>query len=562
MRRAVRMSILAPVVMAVSVVGLILPQTAQAATKATAAVSPLAAFRGDGVGTTYTFTINNTSTAAESLGSVRVARPSPDWTITSCSGAPAGWTPSAPVAGSVCDYSSATGTGDNIAVNTSSSAFTLVATTTAGAADAKGLWTILVDANDTYNAGTNASKATGGPQAAVAYVWEITDATVTTTVKAIGSACPASVHSARASTRVTVAICGRNRGNLPATPVAANSTFQSNWGGNGTFASGSIPASSGNVVLANYTNTLVFPTVATGKFVITSIGSSATATSPKKAWLDWAATCTQTWTVDGVNGNDANAGDCTAPFKTITKATSVATSGQSISVKPATYDTALGETFPINVPAGVTIIGDVIHLGTQDIVSGSVNLGVGSAVLGLAITGVTTLANNSGIAYSVLKNPPADTNDTSKTCLNVNGTGVLITTVIAANCSTGAFVNMGKSAKIRNSFFILNNVGIRLVPKPLIGAGTNGIADLGTASDLGGNTLSCGINADLWSNKAAISAVGNKWDHNPPEQSALVSPVPLSGKDIVHGLAGSVNAAQSSLPPFDTSGCATLPLPI
>src|SRR5207302_11244620 len=49
----------------------------------------------------------------------------------------------------------------------------------------------------------------------------------------------------------------------------------------------------------------------------------------------------------------------TSPFKTITKAMTVATSGSTVQVAPGIYDTLNNnETFPIVVPAGVLLIAE------------------------------------------------------------------------------------------------------------------------------------------------------------------------------------------------------------
>ena len=62
--------------------------------------------------------------------------------------------------------------------------------------------------------------------------------------------------------------------------------------------------------------------------------------------------------VDAVNGDDdLGAGSAAAPYKTITKALSLARSGDVVTAMPGIYDTAIGETFPIDIPDGVTVQG-------------------------------------------------------------------------------------------------------------------------------------------------------------------------------------------------------------
>ncbi|EQA62903.1 LIC10774 family surface protein [Leptospira alexanderi] len=66
-----------------------------------------------------------------------------------------------------------------------------------------------------------------------------------------------------------------------------------------------------------------------------------------------------TYYVDALHGSDSNTGIAPSlPFKTITKAASLAASGDGILVAAGTYNTALGEVFPIKIADGVTILGD------------------------------------------------------------------------------------------------------------------------------------------------------------------------------------------------------------
>lgn len=59
--------------------------------------------------------------------------------------------------------------------------------------------------------------------------------------------------------------------------------------------------------------------------------------------------------VDAFDGNDDNAGSSSSPLKTISKALTVVGANGTIHVHAGTYDTALGETFPITVPSGVKL---------------------------------------------------------------------------------------------------------------------------------------------------------------------------------------------------------------
>jgi parallel beta-helix repeat protein len=72
-------------------------------------------------------------------------------------------------------------------------------------------------------------------------------------------------------------------------------------------------------------------------------------------------------------GSDGNPGTFAQPFKTITHAMAVASSGKTVRVMPGTYNTTTGEVFPIAIKSGVQLFGDVPNKGdglTPTLVSG------------------------------------------------------------------------------------------------------------------------------------------------------------------------------------------------
>ncbi|MBN2847910.1 MAG: cell wall-binding repeat-containing protein [Coriobacteriia bacterium] len=74
---------------------------------------------------------------------------------------------------------------------------------------------------------------------------------------------------------------------------------------------------------------------------------SAAAAAPADIW------------VSATTGSDTTGdGSAAAPFKTITKALSVAAAFDDIHVMPGTYNTALGETFPLDIPQHVSLLGE------------------------------------------------------------------------------------------------------------------------------------------------------------------------------------------------------------
>jgi len=63
--------------------------------------------------------------------------------------------------------------------------------------------------------------------------------------------------------------------------------------------------------------------------------------------------------VSATTGSDTTGdGSEATPYKTITKALSVAAAFDDVHVMPGTYDTALGETFPLDIPQHVSLLGE------------------------------------------------------------------------------------------------------------------------------------------------------------------------------------------------------------
>ncbi len=75
--------------------------------------------------------------------------------------------------------------------------------------------------------------------------------------------------------------------------------------------------------------------------------------------------------VNSSSGNDTATGSQNAPFKTITRATQVATAGATIRLAAGLYNAASGETFPIVIPADVIVTGDEAQKGKGTQITGS-----------------------------------------------------------------------------------------------------------------------------------------------------------------------------------------------
>jgi parallel beta-helix repeat protein len=75
--------------------------------------------------------------------------------------------------------------------------------------------------------------------------------------------------------------------------------------------------------------------------------------------------------VNPESGNDTANGSQQAPFKTITKALGRASAGFTIQLADGNYNTASGEQFPLNIPGGVSIVGNEAKKGSGIVIEGS-----------------------------------------------------------------------------------------------------------------------------------------------------------------------------------------------
>ena len=291
---------------------------AHAAAGATASVDQKIFYRGDTTGTILTFSITNTSVAADgfSIGSVEITRPSNAWTITSCAvsgAAPASSSASGGV--SSCEYRlGAAGGSGNAGAGATVTGLQMTVTTSVGSTNASDAWEVEVDTGDSVTGGgrEDAGEASSGSLDANIYVFQLVAATVSASSAEIGGSCPANQTAPAGSTRVIV-ICGRNRGNTNLTPNSANSSLGGTFIATpGTFASGQIVPSVSDVVLANYTGTVITSTPGTGYTVTAKIGSGATVTSPLPSVSFGGYTATETTpptvtSINRANGNPTNA---------------------------------------------------------------------------------------------------------------------------------------------------------------------------------------------------------------------------------------------------------------
>jgi hypothetical protein len=227
----------------------------------------------------------------------------------------------------------------------------------------------------------------------------------------------------------------------------------------------------------------------------------------------------QHWFV-GPNGADnappTNGTTSSTPFKTLTFATQGAWlhSGDTIFASAGTY--SAGETFPLNVKAGVALIGDEPSRGANTIISGSLTPGSGSTIAGFII-------NPGPSAFAITS----------------SSSGAVIRNNTITNSQIGIFVNGGSGTVILLNSLTNNNHGLAYVSPSAPGGGkienntvtgntNNGIeydvpgGDLGggAANSVGNNIVSCNTLSDVYALGApGMSATNNRWDHTPPSNS-------------------------------------------
>ncbi len=282
-------------------------------------------------------------------------------------------------------------------------------------------------------------------------------------------------------------------------------------------------------------------------------GTTVMATAGSGGWDIGTATCESGIFVD----DDATSpfdGTSAHPYKTITAALADANAGNlPIVVRAGSYSTALGETFPITVPAGVTIQGDPTAAVSSVIVTGGSSSNEVFETAGAGVTlkhmRIVTTYNAGGAAHAIFihhnttlddlvvastgggASPPDGIEvDQASVALSVTNctisaptaNGLLTiaeTTILVSGCTftscAGAIVQAGPGGinptmTIRNTKF-----------NSPIGTGvqvSQGVVDLGTTSDPGNNTFTaCSVDLlDLRTAGAVLQAIDNSFSANPP----------------------------------------------
>jgi parallel beta-helix repeat protein len=198
--------------------------------------------------------------------------------------------------------------------------------------------------------------------------------------------------------------------------------------------------------------------MATISLLIGCSGGSSSTLAPPPA-------CTAPATPGGVSatkivsasvGNDATASGTCVAFKTITAALAVSSSGDAVWVAPGTYDTANGEVFPISVPAGVSLIGDVASKGTgttPTLIKGHGTVGITGYSAAL-VTGATTTISGCGFddsAFTTLSFGIYSNNVTFSASDN---------TFLSNSLYGGIYLQNGGNPSITNNTFQSNSYGV------------------------------------------------------------------------------------------------------
>ncbi|EMN91491.1 LIC10774 family surface protein [Leptospira weilii] len=264
-----------------------------------------------------------------------------------------------------------------------------------------------------------------------------------------------------------------------------------------------------------------------------------------------------TYYVDALHGSDSNTGITPSlPFKTITKAASLAVSGDGILVASGTYNSALGEVFPIKIADGVTILGDEQSKGNtggaHSYYSGSGTYGNsgptfvqgGANLVSTSLYPTFALGNNSVIGGFKITNPIINSRAQIVLLNNVSGAAVRKNT-LTTNFTGGRGVyiyskDAGGNHTIADNIIRYNTAGIEAgaalltsrVENNWISNNYNGILMSDSRLDLGGGTtgsvgrnwIFCNTARDLFVSPYPIEngwlpdlyAKNNIWDHQPP----------------------------------------------
>ncbi|WP_061218501.1 LIC10774 family surface protein [Leptospira weilii] len=229
--------------------------------------------------------------------------------------------------------------------------------------------------------------------------------------------------------------------------------------------------------------------------------------------------------VDSISGNDSSAGTKSAPYRTITKALSAseADGTKVIYVAPGTYDTSIGETFPMYIPDGVNVFGDYDGKG---MIGGSSSLYAGPP--GTTPKTGPTWINGGGF----------DVNHTSwnATIIPKNNSQIAGFKITNPNpLSPGGYLTRGVSVQNFVSILIRNNTITGMSP-----SGVGIYYEYFTVTAVGSNTISGNqIISNYWGiYDGSIRASDDKVENNVITQNSI-GILTTQGLDLGQGSTGS-----------------------
>jgi parallel beta-helix repeat protein len=229
--------------------------------------------------------------------------------------------------------------------------------------------------------------------------------------------------------------------------------------------------------------------------------------------------------VDSISGNDLT-GDTKSskPFKTLTKGLAVAQTGDTINVKPGTYDALNGEIFPLLVKNGIRLEGQTENHGNGPapaVISGSglyTSPSLGQSYSAALVIGQSTSVRGfkinaeNGIAVWIEDgvNSTVSENTLSESDYGIivagSGSPSILTNDIARNVISGIEILAG-SPEISKNNIANNSTGIV--------ARNNSSPDLGEMTKFGQNNIVnnaiCGFNNASSEN---VHAIGNSWNND------------------------------------------------
>ncbi|WP_341526725.1 DUF1565 domain-containing protein [Nostoc sp. UHCC 0302] len=186
----------------------------------------------------------------------------------------------------------------------------------------------------------------------------------------------------------------------------------------------------------------------------------------------------QIFYVNPGTGSDTNSGSEQTPFKTITQALKVATLGTKIQLAQGNYNAASGETFPLTVPSGVTVVGNEANKGSGILIEGTGNYlsrtFAGQNVTFVLLTSaelrgvtVTNLASR-GSGVWVESTAPTIANCTFTQCKRegVFATGdanpVISGNVFSENAANGIAIAKNSKGQIQGNTYVKTGFGIAI----------------------------------------------------------------------------------------------------